>query len=88
MRAPIPTEIGIGSILYCLYKFKDPVSRIVDGNKDVTLPVLAGHLGQVFDADLYIPRSIYQRRGKRRLFRNRPVPCQQVVVRLSASCWS
>jgi len=38
--------------LYWLYAVKDPMSRLVYINKDVTSPVLAGHLWQVFDVDM------------------------------------
>ena len=48
----------IGGGLCWIDADKDPACRPVDGNKEVTPPVLIGHLRQVFDVDMQIARLI------------------------------
>ena len=48
----------VGSSLCWIDAHKYPACRPIDGNKEVTPPVLIGHLRQVFDVDMQIPRLI------------------------------
>ncbi len=48
----------IGGSLCWIDAHKDPACRPVDGDKEVTPPVLIGHLGQIFDVDMLIARLV------------------------------